>query len=300
LSALLTIAVLADSTDLFPLLGQYLDAERYICQNFTSQSGFLEHVEAFKHELDCLLFCSEQHLLTVVNYLYDRGLVLPVVTIRSSDSHRSLHHPDVANAQVLPVSRQSYMYHLSEVTLAVTDLSEIAIAIDKAIEKFLSLTPIMPISNNARPAEIEIEISKPKFLLQQQQRLAEKLRERLGYLAVYYKRNPRQFFRNLDPHQKQELLSRLNSQYRRVVLDYFQESSQTNDKIDEFISSAFFSDISVSEIVKMHMELMEEFSKQLKLEGRNEDILLDYRLTLIDIIAHLCEMYRRSVPRETL
>ena len=45
---------------------------------------------------------------------------------------------------------------------------------------------------------------------------------------------------------------------------------------------------------------MEEFSNQLKLEGRNEDILLDYRLTLIDIIAHLCEMYRRSVPRETL
>jgi circadian clock protein KaiA len=46
------------------------------------------------------------------------------------------------------------------------------------------------------------------------------------------------------------------------------------------------------------MELMEEFSKQLKLEGWSEDILLDYRLTLIDVIAHLCEMYRRSVPRE--
>ena len=300
MSAPLTIAVLADSTDVFSLLGQYLDVERYICQNFTSQSGFLEHVKAFKHELDCLLFCSEQHLLPVVNHLYDRGLVLPVVAIRSSDSQLSLHHTELSTAQDLPVSRQSYMYHLSEVTLAVTDLSEIAIAIDKAIEKFLSLTPIMPISNDARLAEIEIEISKPKFLLQQQQRLADKLRERLGYLAVYYKRNPRQFFRNLDLQQKQELLSRLNSQYRRVVLDYFHESSQTNDKIDEFISSAFFSDISVSEIVKIHMELMEEFSNQLKLEGRNEDILLDYRLTLIDIIAHLCEMYRRSVPRETL
>jgi circadian clock protein KaiA len=47
------------------------------------------------------------------------------------------------------------------------------------------------------------------------------------------------------------------------------------------------------------MELMDEFSKQLKLEGRNDDILQDYRLTLIDAIAHLCEMYRRSVPRES-
>jgi circadian clock protein KaiA len=46
------------------------------------------------------------------------------------------------------------------------------------------------------------------------------------------------------------------------------------------------------------MDLMEEFATQLKLEGRSEDILLDYRLTLIDTIAHLCEMYRRSVPRE--
>jgi circadian clock protein KaiA len=33
------------------------------------------------------------------------------------------------------------------------------------------------------------------------------------------------------------------------------------------------------------------------LEGRSEDILLDYRLTLIDVIAHLCELYRRSVPQ---
>jgi len=46
------------------------------------------------------------------------------------------------------------------------------------------------------------------------------------------------------------------------------------------------------------MDLMDDFSKQLKLEGRSEEILLDYRLTLIDIIAHLCEMYRRSIPRD--
>ncbi|MEO1622897.1 MAG: hypothetical protein AAFU53_17930, partial [Cyanobacteria bacterium J06632_3] len=26
--------------------------------------------------------------------------------------------------------------------------------------------------------------------------------------------------------------------------------------------------------------------------------LADYRLTLIDVVAHLCEMYRRSIPRD--
>jgi circadian clock protein KaiA len=41
---------------------------------------------------------------------------------------------------------------------------------------------------------------------------------------------------------------------------------------------------------------MDDFATQLKIEGWNEDILLDYRLTLIDVIAHLCEMYRRSIP----
>ena len=48
------------------------------------------------------------------------------------------------------------------------------------------------------------------------------------------------------------------------------------------------------------MELMEAFSQQLKLEGRSEEVLLDYRLTLIDVLAHLAEMYRRSIPREDM
>lgn len=48
------------------------------------------------------------------------------------------------------------------------------------------------------------------------------------------------------------------------------------------------------------MELMDKFSQQLQLEGRSEEILLDYRLALIDLIAHLCEMYRRSIPRKDI
>jgi circadian clock protein KaiA len=44
---------------------------------------------------------------------------------------------------------------------------------------------------------------------------------------------------------------------------------------------------------------MEDFSKQLKIEGRSDDILADYRITLIDVIAHLCEMYRRSIAKES-
>jgi circadian clock protein KaiA len=295
LAGLLTIAILADSADASPLLGRYLDAERYTLQHFTSQSEFLAHIEIRKHEIDCLVFYSDRQLLPAINYLYDRGLILPVVIVQGLTPSLSL----PVNPTVTDISAPcSYIYQPSEVILAVTELSEIEIAIDKAIAKFLNLTPIMPTSEDSQPTEIEIDIAEPNFLLQQQNRLAQKLDERLGYLAVYYKRNSRQFFRHLDRSQKQELLQGLKFQYRKIVLDYFADSSQLNDEIDEFVSSAFFRDLAVSEIVKIHMELMEEFSDQLKLEGRSEEILLDYRLTLIDIIAHLCEMYRRSVPRE--
>ncbi|MCZ0903581.1 circadian clock protein KaiA, partial [Microcoleus sp. HI-ES] len=89
------------------------------------------------------------------------------------------------------------------------------------------------------------------------------------------------------------------SSYRDIVLNYFSQDTAVNNQIDEFVNLAFFADVPVTQIVEIHMELMDEFAKQLKLEGRSEEILLDYRLTLIDAIAHMCEMYRRSIPKET-
>ncbi len=303
MSGLLSIAVLADSTDLLPLLSQYLVAERYVLQYFTSQSEFLAQIELANNDLDCLVFYSQQRLLPVIDRLYDLGLILPVVIVHRlvSPNLPALAPPlsEIEHTSAVDSSpSSSYIYQSSEVILAVTELSEIGVAIDKAIAKFLNLTPIVPVTEDTISTTTEIATVEPNFLLQQQRRLAQKLNERLGYLAVYYKRNPRYFFRNLDRQEKRELLDLLKSQYRKIVLDYFADSTQLNDKIDEFVSATFFRDMAVSEIVKIHMELMEEFSNQLKLEGRNEDILLDYRLTLIDIIAHLCEMYRRSVPRE--
>ncbi|WP_295617931.1 circadian clock protein KaiA [Chamaesiphon sp. GL140_3_metabinner_50] len=297
MSGSLTIAVLADSTDIYPLLGRYLDADRYALNYFTDRAEFLDYVEISKHELDCVVFYAQAQLLPAINYLYERGLILPVVVVHRliPPNAQAPIHPAITN---LPAS-SSYIYQPSEVILAVTELAEIGGAIDKAIAKFLNLTPIVPTSEDSKPAQTRTHIKIPEsnFLLQQQSRLADKLSERLGYLAVYYKRNSQQFFRRLDRQHKQELLTELKLQYRKIVLEYFADSRH-DDKIDEFVNEIFFRDLAVSEIVKIHMELMEEFSDQLKLEGRSEEILLEYRLTLIDIIAHLCEMYRRSVPRE--
>jgi circadian clock protein KaiA len=296
LAGSLTIAVLADSTGLFPLLSPYLDQKRYILQYFINQAEFLAHIGTVEHEPDCLVFYSEQQLLPVIERLYERGLILPVVIIHRLIAPNLPLSDPVANLS----ASSSYIYQPSEVILAVTEMYDIGVAIDKAIAKFLSLTPILTSVEDTQPTKLEIELdsTEPNFLLTQQRRLAQKLNERLGYLAVYYKRNVSQFFRHLDRQQKQAILLELKSHYRKIVLNYFADTSQINDEIDDFVSLVFFRDLAVSEIVKIHMELMEEFSDQLKLEGRSGDILLDYRLTLIDIIAHLCEMYRRSIPRE--
>ncbi len=292
MSAPLTIAVLTDSTDLLPLLSRYLDVQRHLVQYFTDRSEFLAYIESVKHEVDCLVFDAGSQLLPTLNYLYERGLILPVVMLQASKP--ILPQAETVNDRSGP--DRANVYHPSEAILAHQDLAEIGEAIDKAISKFLSLTPIVPTADE--PKSVEISLFEPSFLLQQQRRLADKLKERLGYLAVYYKRNPRQFYRRLDREQQHQLLDGLKLQYRQIVLTYFTTGAQIDDLIDGLVSTAFFSDLSVSEIVKIHMELMEEFSNQLKLEGRSEEILLDYRLTLIDVIAHLCEMYRRSIPRE--
>jgi circadian clock protein KaiA len=117
---------------------------------------------------------------------------------------------------------------------------------------------------------------------------------------VYYNRSPKLFYRNLSHEDKEELINLLSEEYRQIILLYFSDDQETNNLIDLFVNRAFFADISVSKVLEIHMKLMDEFAQQLKLEGRNEEILLDYRLALIDMIAHLCEMYRRSIPREEL
>lgn len=93
------------------------------------------------------------------------------------------------------------------------------------------------------------------------------------------------------------ILQELKSEYRQILLKYFTTDKNLKRKIDKFINSLFYANIPVPQIIEMHMDLIDEFSQQLKLEGRNDEMLLDYRLVLIDILAHLCEIYRREINR---
>lgn len=110
----------------------------------------------------------------------------------------------------------------------------------------------------------------------------------------YIKRESKHFLHQMPPEKKQLFLQELKVDYSFIILNYFAADIKIKEKIDSFINKAFSTNIPATQIIEIHMELIEDFSKQLKLEGRSDEILLDYRLTLIDILAHLCEMYRCS------
>ena len=81
-----------------------------------------------------------------------------------------------------------------------------------------------------------------------------------------------------------------------LLISYFKEPASANQAIESFVHTAFFSDLPINKVVEIHVDLIDAFWKQLKLEGHKNNFLQDYRLALLDVLAHLCEMYRRSIP----
>lgn len=110
-----------------------------------------------------------------------------------------------------------------------------------------------------------------------------------------YHREHQSLFQQMPSVTQQEFWQQLKADYRQILLLYFTNDVTVKQQIDKFINVVFNAKIPVPQIIEIHMELIDEFSKQLKIEGRSDEILLDYRLTLIDVLAHLCEVYRSSI-----
>lgn len=259
------------------ILGEFVApvAVAYALEFFTAEEKFLQFIQQENRYVDCLILEEQPRLQTVLDQLAQNSIFFPVVFLKGSAADTIEPH---------------WAYHAAAICVLPDQLQQIGSVIDQAIAQFIQLPPVrQPLSPSPMPLSP---------LVSQQRRLSEKLKERLGYLGVYYKRNPKNFMRHLSPPEREELVRHLKAEYREIVLTYFSRNINSNDRLDHFVNTAFFADVSVAQIVEVHMDLMDEFSKQLKLEGRNDDILQDYRLTLIDAIAHLGELYRRSIPRE--
>ena len=56
----------------------------------------------------------------------------------------------------------------------------------------------------------------------------------------------------------------------------------------------------MDKVVEMHMQLIDGLARELKIQGLDTEYLKDYRLTLIDVIAHLGEMYRSVLTEKCI
>ena len=179
-------------------------------------------------------------------------------------------------------------YHEAEVHLQADQLEQLPYTLDAAVSRFLERRVLRDRAGEA-----------PFAANAEQWRLTQRLEERVGYLGVFYKRDPRLFLRNLPSEERQDLLASLERSYRDVLLSYFRDPPAANQAIESFVNTAFFCDLPITKAVEIHMNLIDGWSKQLALEGHQSEFLQDYRLALLDVMAHLCEMYRRSVPPES-
>ncbi len=127
------------------------------------------------------------------------------------------------------------------------------------------------------------------------QSIPDNLTEKPYYVFVDHQQTHQDFFQQMNRAEQNALLQELKFDYQEILISYFTTDRTLKGKIDKFINAVFCANIPVPQIIEMHMEVIDEFSKQLRLEGRSDETLLDYRLTLIDILAHLCETYRCSI-----
>lgn len=298
----LTICLFALDVSLIDQVRAALDDDRFALTVCDSPTEFIETLSSDWSHFDSIILEIHDDLPDLVRNLHQAKLLLPAIIVNPLNDHDSLQAQEADPTGRVTSARgnhskassgRSHYYHQAEVALQLSPDVDLEDAVTQALAQFLQLTP----SDKASPPSFRS--SQKITLLEEKQRLlTEKLKERLGYLGVYYKRNSQRFLRNLSAADAIDLIEQLQVLYQDIVLQYFEKGGGVNQAIDEFVYLAFFADISVTRVVELHMNLMDQFSKQLQLEGRSEEILLDYRLTLIDVIAHLCEMYRRSIPRE--
>ncbi|MBD2175821.1 KaiA family protein [Pseudanabaena sp. FACHB-1998] len=273
----------SDVTQTQATLIKFLPEDRYSLTVISDLEALVSLLKKTQTTQDCLVIFKDVEV--VLDHLGKLNIFIPTILVLED-----LHN----NGESPYEQTESKDFYRASISINFEQLPDLPTIIDQAIATFIKISPQVKHQVYVNIPHTTVSES----LSVQQQRLADKLNERLGYLGVYYKRDSRLFLRNLSPEDRKEYIVRLKNIYRSIILEYFLEAnSDLNPKIDEFVNLSFFADLSVSQVLEIHMELMDDFAKQLRLEGRNDEVLLDYRITLIDIIAHLCELYRRSIPR---
>lgn len=121
-----------------------------------------------------------------------------------------------------------------------------------------------------------------------------KLSERFHHLPSPKKACQTRFDRLSEFEQKQ-LIKKFKIEYSLILFDYFSDRDSINTKIANFSQEAFKVCLPLAKVVEIHMDIIDSLEHQLMLEGLYDEYISDFRLTLIDVIAHLGEIYRNAV-----
>jgi circadian clock protein KaiA len=273
----LSIALLVKTQDLVTACRSWLPSNRYT----TVDLGLTADVKDFQAAL-------EQKREAVDAVVIEQSLLEP--ELRQSLLDAGLLFPAVVVGEVMG----RVDYHPEEVHLPVDQIEQLGYNVDAAISRFLRQG-----QKEERQAEGQaLNVQGGVAVESSAWRLTSRLQERLGYLGVFYKRDPSRSLSNLPPDEQEELLKSLERTYRDLLLSYFRDPAAANQALESFVNTAFFADLPITLAVEIHMNLIDDFWKKLRLEGHKNDFLQDYRLALLDVMAHLCEMYRRSIPTE--
>ena len=273
----LSIALLVKTQDLVTACRSWLPSNRYT----TVDLGLTADVKDFQAAL-------EQKREAVDAVVIEQSLLEP--ELRQSLLDAGLLFPAVVVGEVMG----RVDYHPEEVHLPVDQIEQLGYNVDAAISRFLRQGQKEERQEEGQALNVQGGVAVESSAW----RLTSRLQERLGYLGVFYKRDPSRSLSNLPPDEQEELLKSLERTYRDLLLSYFRDPAAANQALESFVNTAFFGDLPITRAVEIHMNLIDDFWKKLRLEGHKNDFLQDYRLALLDVMAHLCEMYRRSIPTE--
>lgn len=70
-------------------------------------------------------------------------------------------------------------------------------------------------------------------------KLANRLKGRVGFVGVFYKRDPARFLRNLSEREREDLIHSLERTYRDLLLSYFRDPAAANQALESFVNTAF-------------------------------------------------------------
>lgn len=120
-------------------------------------------------------------------------------------------------------------------------------------------------------------------------------KNRVIYLSSYFDRNPQQFYSSLSVSEQKELLDRLRLDYSQILFDYFSSDEKIARSLDIFVREVFLVNLPVHRVIEIHCSLIDDLRRQLMVEGLQTAHLCSFRLTLIEVIARLGEIYRKAI-----